>query len=42
MYDGAKELAEVEPEYSKYAILPDNQVRTSYFVHYIELHLGWA
>ena len=32
LYDGAKELAQVEPESSKYVISPDNQVRTSYFV----------
>ena len=35
MYDGAKELAQGESDYSKYAILPDNQVRTSYFVQYV-------
>ncbi|XP_044324763.1 uncharacterized protein [Triticum aestivum] len=27
MYDGAKELAQGESDYSKYAILPDNQLR---------------
>ena len=41
MYDGAKALAQGESDYSKYAILPDNQVRTSNFVQKVELHFGW-